>query len=121
MVDAKTLKIAKFEALCRFTNEAGELLDTQEMITIAEDLNIIPQLDKEVALISLRSLATLQKAFGSETGITINRSLNTSLSSDAILNNTAAIIKSSGCNPKHITVELTESAYFSSQEAGEVL
>ena len=118
IVDTKTLRIAKFEALCRFTNEAGELVDTQEMITIAEELNIIPQLDKQVAFISLRSLATLQKIFGSETGITINRSLNTSLSSDVILNNTAAIIKSSGCNPKHITIELTESAYFSSQETG---
>ncbi|MDF5223266.1 EAL domain-containing protein, partial [Vibrio parahaemolyticus] len=48
--------------------------------------------------------------------VTINRSLNTKLDSLQILQRSHDLIKASGVDPKRVTIELTETAYFEQDE-----
>ena len=115
IIETKTWKIVKFEALCRFKPVHNYDFTTQEMINIAEDLNLINELDKTVALLSLQQHTQIKQWFGHDIGLTINRSFNSNLSVKQILTNTLAIIDRYTDSPELITIELTENAYFDSQ------
>lgn len=118
IVDGQTWSVVKFEALCRF--HAPEVLhaSTQELITIAEELGLIDQLDALVGRKALNDLSKIQALFGHHIGITFNRSLNSGLNAEQILLNASALIAEHPEQAKNVTVELTESAYFNSQFHG---
>lgn len=111
IVEVSTGNVVKFEALARFSNET-ETFDTQEMIAIIEDLELISALDDVVCKSALSQLPDIQGIYGAEVGLTINRSLNTKLNALQVLQSSFEIILESGVNPSNITIELTETAYF---------
>ncbi|EKO3637772.1 EAL domain-containing protein [Vibrio metschnikovii] len=115
IVDTKTWEIAKFEALCRFKPTKDNAFTTQEMISIAEDLNLISELDRTVGILSLQALPKIKMLFGQHIGLTINRSFNSKMDAVQILTNTLEMIENYTDSPQSITIELTESAYFDSQ------
>ncbi|MGY3569389.1 EAL domain-containing protein [Vibrio paucivorans] len=117
IIDTATWRIVKFEALCHFTSTRESSFNTQEMINVAEDLDLIPELDKLVGEKSLQALPTIRQVYGETTGLTINRSLNTKLSAKQILRNTVDLIEKYTDCPENITIELTESAYFDSESS----
>lgn len=115
IVDVKNWDIVKFEALSRFKGHNGKILNTQEMVTIAEDLDLVSDLDWCVGKKALHDLNTIQERFGKQLGITINRSLNTKLEVDEVLRSADSLIHQYATYPETVTIELTESAYFDSE------
>lgn len=116
IVSTETWQVIKFEALCRFPSVEGLQYTPQEMINIAEDLNLVSTLDKIIGSKSLHYLERIHRHFGKHVGITINRSLNTKMSAQQVLTNTLNMVEESGVDPKLVTIELTESAYFDSED-----
>ena len=111
IIETKTGRVVKFEALARFQHK-NQQCSTQEMITVIEDLELVSALDDLVCQIAIKQLPHLQSVYGEDIGLTINRSLNTRLDSLQVLQNSFEIIQSSGVDPRAVTIELTETAYF---------
>lgn len=111
IIETRTGKIVKFEALARFYHQ-NKTHDTQEMISVVEDLELIAALDDVVCRTALKQLPHIQKVYGEEIGLTLNRSLNTKLDSLQVLQSSLDLIAESGVDPSRITIELTETAYF---------
>ncbi|MGF1720527.1 EAL domain-containing protein [Vibrio kyushuensis] len=122
IINVATWQISKFEALCRFTPVDTIDFTTQEMVNLAEDLELIPQLDTAVGIIALGDLASIRAICGEGIGLTINRSLNTPLGTEHVLQETSDMLEQYADSFESITIELTESAYFeSSAKQGEAL
>ncbi|MCG9679840.1 EAL domain-containing protein [Vibrio sp. Isolate24] len=115
IVDVKTWDIVKFEALSRFKAPNGTMLNTQEMVTVAEDLDLVSDLDWCVGRKALEDLSVIQERYGEKLGMTINRSLNTKLEVDEVLQSADALVHQYAKTPELVTIELTESAYFDSE------
>ncbi|MDW2329115.1 EAL domain-containing protein, partial [Vibrio sp. 1401] len=115
IIETRTGNVVKFEALARFYHENSEY-STQEMISIIEDLELIAALDDVVCQTALKQWSHLQKIYGENIGLSINRSLNTKLDSLQVLQRSLDLIKASDVNPKLVTIELTETAYFEQDE-----
>ncbi|NOH80494.1 EAL domain-containing protein [Vibrio sp. RE86] len=115
IVDVKSWDIVKFEALSRFKAPNGQLLNTQEMVMIAEDLDLVSDLDWCVGKKALQDLNSIQEEFGRMIGVTINRSLNTKLEVDEVLQSADSLVHQYASTPENVTIELTESAYFDSE------
>ncbi len=115
IIDVQTGRVVKFEALARFYDE-NDAYCTQKMTAIIEDLELIAALDDVVCQAALKHFPRLQEIYGEEVGVTINRSLNTKLDSLQILQRSHDLIKASGVDPKRVTIELTETAYFEQDE-----
>ncbi|WP_425665908.1 EAL domain-containing protein [Vibrio tubiashii] len=115
IVDVKNWDIVKFEALSRFKDQNGKILNTQEMVMIAEDLDLVSDLDWCVGKKALQDLKKIQERFGPNLGVTINRSLNTKLEVDEVLQSANSLVHQYASNPETVTIELTESAYFDSE------
>ncbi|MDN3684543.1 EAL domain-containing protein [Vibrio sinaloensis] len=64
---------------------------------------------------ALEELADIQARFGQSLGVTINRSLNTKLDVDEVLQSAESLIYQYAKTPDLVTIELTESAYFDSE------
>lgn len=115
IVDTKNWDVVKFEALSRFKGPNGQMLNTQEMVSIAEDLDLVADLDWCVGQRALQDLNHIQERFGQHLGVTINRSLNTKLDTDEVLASADSLVHKYAKRPETVTIELTESAYFDSE------
>lgn len=115
IVDCQTADIIKFEALCRFPSVGDSSTNLQELISIAEDLDLITTLDQCISRKAIKDIPTIQSKFGEHVGITINCSLNTKSNTIEVINNLAELINKNTKTPNRVTVELTESAYFDSE------
>ncbi|WP_039559163.1 EAL domain-containing protein, partial [Vibrio vulnificus] len=99
----------------RFKDKHGQWQNTQEMVGIAEDLEMVADLDWTVGKKSLEGLKVIHQRFGRRIGITINRSLNTKLGAEEVLQNAEQMVCMYADTPELVTIELTESAYFDSE------
>ncbi|MGF1753483.1 EAL domain-containing protein [Vibrio makurazakiensis] len=117
IIDTNNWDVAKFEALCRFKSEDGKIYNTQEMVAIAEELELVSDLDLCVGVASLNGLTKIQERYGERIGITINRSLNTKLGAEAVLSSALQMVREFANTPELVTIELTESAYFDSESS----
>lgn len=111
IIETRSGKVVKFEALARFYHQ-NTTYDTQEMIAMVEDLELIAALDDVVCRKALKQLTHIQKIYGEDVGLTINRSLNTKLDALQVLQSSLDLISESDVDPSLITIELTETAYF---------
>lgn len=116
IVSTADWRVVKFEALCRFGKLNGKEYSAQEVINLAEDLNLITSIDRCVGKLSLTLLKKIRQHFGSDIELTINRSLNTKMSAEQVLSNALSMVENSDIAPQLVTIELTESAYFASEE-----
>lgn len=119
IVCTSSWKIAKFESLCRFPKVEGHEFETQEMIRVTEELNLVNELDRCIASMAINHLPALQDMFGAELAISTNFSLCTDHSVEKVMQGIHELILQSGIGSKHITIELTESAYFGSGQKSE--
>jgi len=115
IVDTQNWDVVKFEALSRFRGPNGQMLNTQEMVNIAEDLDLVADLDWCVGQRALQDLNHIQDRFGRHLGVTINRSLNTKLDTNEVLESADSLVHQYAKHPETVTIELTESAYFDSE------
>lgn len=112
IVDVAHWEIVQFEALCRFRGERGQLLNTAEAIMVAEDLDLIADLDWCIGRKVLHDIGDIQRQFGRHVGVAINRSLNSKLQVGEVLESLRTMVEQSSINRSSITVELSESDYF---------
>ncbi|WP_052772134.1 EAL domain-containing protein [Vibrio mexicanus] len=117
IVETNSWQVVKFEALCRFKSGDEIVHPTQELINTAEDLGVISEVDRIVGKLAMQQLENIQFKFGAEIGITVNRSINTHQSASDILTNTAELVDTYSTLPEYVTIELTESAYFDSEQS----
>lgn len=117
IVHAQTGKVMMFEALCRFPCVDGESFNTQVMVEIAEELGLVVDLDRSIAMKALSDHDELRRIFGEDVGLTLNCSLRTKDSTQKALVETAKLVCANTERPDLITIELTESGqFFSKQE-----
>lgn len=116
IVNTSNWKITKLEALCRFRDYNGNYLNTQEMIQVAEDMQLVSELDLAIADKAISFRNQLVKLYGSEVGLTINISLNSDKPMKAIFSDLLRLFKKHIRHLPYVTVELTESAYFNSEQ-----
>ncbi|WP_375748140.1 EAL domain-containing protein [Vibrio sp. HN007] len=116
IVNTSSWKITKLEALCRFRDYNGNLLNTQEMIKVAEDMKLVSELDLAIADKAISSRDDLAKLYGPEVELTINISLNSDKPMKALFSDLLRLFKKHIRHLPYITVELTESAYFNSEQ-----
>ncbi|NVJ56348.1 MAG: EAL domain-containing protein [Vibrionaceae bacterium] len=112
VVDVVHWEVVQFEALCRFRGERGQLLNTAEAIMVAEDLGLIADLDWYVGRKVLQDVGDIQRQFGRNVGVAINRSLNSKLQVGEVLESLRTMVEQSSINRSSVTVELSESDYF---------
>lgn len=115
IISTKSFKVCKLEALCRFTDSQGEPLETQEMIQIAEDMGLVSELDLAVADKAMEQRNQLVKLYGNEVEITINVSLNSDKPVKSLFKDLMSLFRKHRKHLPYVTVELTESAYFSNE------
>ncbi|WP_084659738.1 EAL domain-containing protein [Vibrio sonorensis] len=116
IIDSQSWRIAKLEALCRFPLFKGEPVNTEEIIGVAEDLDLVSQVDKLVNEIALRELKKIHAILGYQVGITMNRSMNIKSGAEEVIRDAEALIQKSDISPGLITIEVTESAFFDCNE-----
>lgn len=116
IINSDNWQVGKFEALCRFRDQNGSLLNTQEMVRIAEELNLVDQLDLVVAEKAIQKRQQLIMLYGRDIEVTINISLNTEKPSKLIFEDLNKLFDRYVSDLPYLTVELTESAYFDSEE-----
>lgn len=116
IISSENWQIKKFEALCRFRDTEGNILDTQKIIKIAEDLNMISELDLVMAEKSISSRQLLAEIFGKNVEITINISLASSKPLKKLFADLCLILDKYSEEIPFITIELTESSYFNSED-----
>ncbi|MGR6840275.1 EAL domain-containing protein [Aliivibrio wodanis] len=116
IISTESWKVCKLEALCRFTDNDGHQLDTEEMVRVAEDLQLVTELDLAIADKSISSREELIKIFGQDIELTINISLNSNKTIKHILHNLISLFKKHRKHLPYITIELTESAYFDGEK-----
>lgn len=116
IISSDTWEIKKFEALCRFRDEDNNILDTQKIIKIAEDLNLISELDLVMAEKSISSRQVLAEVFGHDIELTINVSLASSKPLKKLFADLYKILDKYHDEIPYITIELTESSYFNSED-----
>lgn len=116
IISSKRLKICKLEALCRFQDDNGEYLNTQEMILIAEDMALVSELDLAVADKAMEQREQLIQLYGNDVEITFNVSLNTSKPMKSLFKDLMSLFKTHRKHLPYVTIELTESAYFNSEK-----
>ncbi|WP_375753811.1 EAL domain-containing protein [Vibrio sp. HN007] len=115
IICAREWKVKKLEALCRFRDNDGEILNTQEIVRIAEDLGLITQLDLAIADKAISYRPLLIQKYGKAVELTINVSLNSQKSKKEVFSDVFSLLRQHAEHLPYITVELTESAYFDSK------
>ncbi|MCE0494785.1 EAL domain-containing protein [Vibrio salinus] len=118
IISSTLWKVRKLEALCRFRDNDGELLNTEEMIKVAEDMELVSDLDLAIADKAIRYRDELVAKFGEHVEITINVSINSQKPIKLIFSDLMALFEKHQRHLPYINVELTESAYFNSEPTG---
>lgn len=108
-------KVQKLEALCRFRDDNGDILNTQEVVRIAEDLGLITQLDLAIADKAISCRPKLIQKYGKSVELTINVSLNSQKTKKEVFSDVYTVLRKHMSHLPFITIELTESAYFDSK------
>ncbi|MFA7467208.1 MAG: EAL domain-containing protein [Desulfotomaculaceae bacterium] len=103
-ISAGKKEISHFEGLVRLKDYNGEIIPPQDFIPVAENFNLMPQIDRWVAS---HAVETLQKYPG--TNIFINIS-GLSLEDEELLIFIERQIIGSGINPARLGFEITETA-----------
>ncbi|MDV7103589.1 EAL domain-containing protein [Vibrio sp. TH_r3] len=116
IICTQSWEVKKLEALCRFKGQDDQILNTQDMIQVAEDLGLISALDLTMADKALSSRDKLVELFGPDVEITINVSLNSDKPIKGLFNDLMFVFKKHIHHLPFVTVELTESAYFNSEQ-----
>ncbi len=111
ILDTRSLRIVKVEALFRLPPELSIDFDMENIISIAEQYNLIQEIDNRVCKKALADIKQLHDEGYIELGVTINRSLKLATDINSAFEPLMTMISESEVKPSDITVELTESAF----------
>lgn len=117
ILDVRSLKITKFEALFRVQLDTKIPYDTQELIDLAEEFGWIDRIDLAVTRKGLTDIVAIQNYYKDpDIQLSVNRSMRNDRLSHCCLEDTLEIITDARINPKLVTVELTESSFLADTE-----
>lgn len=108
-VDTKTGKICGAEALIRWNHPTRGIIMPNDFLTIAQEHDIMPEIDRHVFINTLKDILELQTQHGIELPISINFSSATICNLDTI-NFVDRGLKKTKINPALITIEITETS-----------
>jgi len=117
LVDARSGRIAGAEALLRWHNEELGAVSPGVFIPLLEDTQLIRQVGKWV----LRKACLENKRWRQRTGRELFVAVNLSavqLADDNLLKDIQQILDDTGCDPRYLEIELTESSIMHDSELG---
>jgi len=120
IVALKTGRIAGVEALCRWHHPERGLVEPAEFIATAEETGAILPLGNWVLREACRQLAAWRDELGVRIAVSVNLSAR-QFADPGLVDNVRDALRSSGLRPRHLKLEITESALLESDVAEEVL
>jgi PAS domain S-box-containing protein len=110
IVDLRSGEIVQRELLLRMVSQAGEIIAPNEFLPIAERYGLIPEIDRWVIQQATRHAA--------ESGPTEFNLSAASIGDPTVLAELASAIETTGVNPAHLVIEVTETAMIDRPDAG---
>jgi diguanylate cyclase (GGDEF)-like protein len=117
LVELSTGRVAGFEALARWTDDSGRVIEPGEFIPVAEESGLIVQLGRWALETATRTLAEWDR----RTGIALPLSMSVNLSPiqisrDDVAAAVSGALNASGISGERLTLELTEGAIIQDPE-----
>lgn len=106
--DLLTMEPIGFEALLRWTHPERGAISAAEFIPLAEEMNLIPQIDYWVMRNVIPQINDLLAWGGSR--VAINLSAQTLENEEELINTLTSLCDAEGVSPESIDIEVTESA-----------
>jgi PAS domain S-box-containing protein len=110
IVDLRSGEIVQRELLLRMVSAAGEIIAPNEFLPVAERYGLMPEIDRWVIHQAARVAA--------ESGPTEFNLSAASIGDPTVLVELARAIETTGVNPAHLVIEVTETAMIDRPEAG---
>ena len=114
--DNRTGRISKLEALARWHHPTLGCISPVDFIPLAEAGGLMQALGAQLLEQACRDLARLHQEGFTELGMTINRSPQEFLSLSPSAEEWLTVIRQHGLDPRHITVEITESLFMNGHQ-----
>jgi len=117
LIDLATNRVAGFEALARWTDDDGRVIEPGEFIPVAEESGLIVQLGRWALETATRTLGEWDRKTGVALPIGISVNLSPiQISRDDIAAAVSGALAASGIDGSRLTLELTESAIIQDPE-----
>jgi diguanylate cyclase (GGDEF)-like protein len=117
LVELRTGRISGFEALARWTDDEGRVIQPSEFIPVAEESGLIVQLGRWALDTATRTLSEWDRAVGRELPLSISVNLSPiQISRDDVAAAVSGALGASGISGGRLTLELTESAIIQDPE-----
>jgi diguanylate cyclase (GGDEF)-like protein len=111
LIDLAAGRVAGFEALARWTDDEGRVIEPGEFIPVAEESGLIVQLGRWALETATRTLAEWDRKIGVALPIGISVNLSPiQISRDDVAAAVSGALAASGIDGSRLTLELTESA-----------
>ena len=120
IVSLATGKIVGMEALCRWAHPDRGLIEPADFISIAEETGAIVPLGEWVMREACRQLAELRRDLGARLAVSVNLSARQIAAPDLVATVRSALADA-GLEPRHLKLEITESALLESASAETVV
>ncbi|HSU15079.1 putative bifunctional diguanylate cyclase/phosphodiesterase [Longimicrobium sp.] len=120
IVSLATGRIVGVEALCRWEHPDRGLIEPADFIPTAEETGAIVPLGEWVLGEACRQLAEWRAELGARIAVSVNLSAR-QLAHAGLVDAVRAALAESGLKPRHLKLEITESALLESDAAGRVL
>jgi len=117
LIELKTGRVAGFEALARWTEDDGRVIEPSEFIPVAEESGLIVQLGRWALETATRTLSEWDRKTGVSLPIEVSVNLSPiQISRDDIAAAVSSALRSSGIDGGRLTLEVTESAIIQDPE-----
>ncbi len=117
LIELKTGRVAGFEALARWTDDDGRVIEPSEFIPVAEESGLIVQLGRWALETATRTLSEWDRKTGVSLPIEVSVNLSPiQISRDDIAAAVSSALRSSGIDGGRLTLEVTESAIIQDPE-----
>jgi diguanylate cyclase (GGDEF)-like protein/PAS domain S-box-containing protein len=120
IVSLKTGRIAGLEALCRWAHPERGLIEPADFIPTAEETGAIVPLGEWVLREACRQLAEWRRELGVRVAVSVNLSAR-QFAQAGLVDSVRSALVESGLKPRHLKLEITESAVLESAAAETVL
>ncbi len=111
LIELATGRVAGFEALARWTDEDGRVIEPSEFIPVAEESGLIVQLGRWALETATRTLGEWDRKTGVSLPLTISVNLSPiQISRDDVAAAVSSALAAGGISGGRLTLELTESA-----------
>jgi diguanylate cyclase (GGDEF)-like protein len=120
IISLSTGQVVGVEALCRWQHPDRGLIEPAEFIPVAEETGAIVPLGEWVLYEACMQLAAWRRELGVRVAVSVNLSAR-QLAAPGFADTVRRALEESGLKPRHLKLEITESALLESEAAGALL